>query len=545
MAKHKNDRRGFFKKMFGLGSTEQDAIPQGSGKKRGSLVEQYMRERTQSALAIQGGTYDYNPDDLIIDKGVGVRIYQDMRRDPYVKAALNIKKFAVSRLPSHILPASKDPEHQEHARFIEMNLETMDTSVDTMLWGIMDMVDCGYSIGEQNFWLVDKGDFKGKFAMKSIKSKDPYVYTFRIDDYGNIKSVLQRIGSYVSHDGQFDPKINFSGQQEFPPEKFIIASFQPLYSNPYGNSDLRAAYRAFFIKDWAWKFRAIFIEKWGMPPVIGKFPNGTKEGRRKELEEVLDSIQNDTVLTVPEDLTIEILEIAGKGSTTEFERAIDDLNKEILVGIMGSFLSVEEGKRTGARAAGQVHFNVSKLWIEHLARVTEDVINKQIVKKLIDLNYSVDGKYPKFRFELNQAAELKVEIEIDKVLKNDLGVPLDNSYFYKKYGRPEPELSTAARPVGQDPNLPEGQPMDQMKSDFEGMRNNSLPENPQKIGKLRETYEFFFNLHEVKTKRGKFAESTGKGIKLAGMERRLRNNTGKWMKPDQAWSEFLKEALRG
>ena len=544
MGKHRKDRRNFFGRLFKRGQPEEVAIPQGSGKKRGSLVEQYMREWTQSALAIQGGTYDYNPDDLIIDKGIGVRIYQDMRRDPYVKAALNIKKFAVSRLPSSILPASKDAQHQEHAKFIEWNLETMDTSMDTMLWGIMDFVDVGYSIGEQNFRLVDRGDFKGKFAMKSIKSKDPYVYTFRIDDYGNIKTVLQRIGSYVSREGHFDAKVNFAGQQEFPPEKFIIASFQPLYSNPYGNSDLRAAYRAFFIKDWAWKFRAIFIEKWGMPPVIGKFPNGTKETRRKELEEVLDSIQNDTVLTVPEDLTIEILEIAGKGSTTEFERAIDDLNKEILVGIMGSFLSVEEGKRTGARAQGQVHFNVSKLWIEHLARVTEDVINKQIVKKMVDLNYSDVDKYPKFRFELNQAAEMKIEMEIDKELR-EMQVPLDNAYFYKKYGRPEPELSTAARPVGQDPNLPEGQPMNQMKASFEGMRNDSLPEDPQKIGKLREHYQFFFRLHEVNTGRGKFGEANDKAYKLAGMERDLRSDSGEWMESDQAWSEFLKEALRG
>jgi len=47
----------------------------------------HLREWTRSSAYILGGIYDYNPDDLVINKGLGVRIYQDMRREPYIKAA--------------------------------------------------------------------------------------------------------------------------------------------------------------------------------------------------------------------------------------------------------------------------------------------------------------------------------------------------------------------------------------------------------------------------------------------------------------------------
>lgn len=568
--------------LFGMGSANK--------------IDALMREWTKSAEYLHGHIVDQNPDDLILEKGNSVAVYQDMRRDPYVKAGLNTKKVSVARLTRRILPASSDPIDQEIAKFIEHNLENMETSFDQALWGMMDAVDCGFSIGEQNYKVIDRGRWAGKVGLKSIKSKDTVVYTFQINKTGDVERVVQNISSGIDDDFQHvvEPPENENfqnnfGHLSFPPEKFVICSFMPLYSNPYGNSDLRAAFRAFFIKDWAWKFRSIFMEKSGLPTVVGRFPNGILEARRKRLEEILDSIQTDTVITIPDDLKIEILNIAGKGQVTEYERAIADLNKEILIGILGSFLSAEEGKRTGARAQGQVHFNVAKLFMEHLAKMMSECVNRQIIKRLVDINYNVD-EYPKFSFEISRADEMKAEIEIDKVLKMDLSVPLDNSYFYEKYGRPAPEESAVDSVLGRDaglppdpnappdPNLPvpppdpvpppgdtpppaPGSPPEEMDEDpfntphnvselkrlrenFIILREDALPKDPKKIGPLKDVYGWFFKQFEATTGRKKFAESADRAFRMAGRERKHFEDKGHWVDSSIAWAEFLKEGFR-
>lgn len=522
--------------------------PSSSGETRFRAMQGMFKEWTKSALAMLGGVSDYNPDDLVLAKGDGVRIYQDMLRDPYVKAAINLKKFSVARLPVQILPASDSEEDQGIAKFVEWNFDHMETSMDTLLWGVMNCVDVGFSIGEMNWRVLEEGTHRGKIGVKSVKSKDPYVYTFRIDDYGNIVAIVQRIGGYIfPNSSPGAGNFNNFGQSEFDPSKFLVSSFQPLYGNPYGQSDLRAAYRAFFIKDWSWKFRAIFMEKWGMPPIVGTFPNGTTEDRRKKLEEVLESIQNETVITIPEDLKIEILKVAQEGRTTEYERAISDLNKEILIGIMGSFLWAEEGKRTGARAQGEVHFKVSKMFVEHLASVVEDVMNRQLIKRLVDLNYRTES-YPRFHFETSRAEDLVMELDIDERLLKS-GVKLDPAYFYRKYGRPTPSESVATlEPGTTEPtefNVPDQAPETVPSEEtFTAMRSEALPEDPQKIGKLRETYAWMYRMREASSGTRRFQEAEDVAFELAGLERQFRLKEGKWMDSGQAWNLFAKTSSR-
>ena len=479
-------------------------------------------EQAKTFAALVGQALDYNPDDLVIHTGDGVRIYQDMLRDPYVKGALNLKKFGVSRLPTKILPASESERDHEIAKFVEWNLENMETPLLDMLWGVMDSVDSGYSISELVWQMILSGRFQGKIGFKAIKSKDPFVYSFKIDDFGNILYVYQRYGSTVATRDEEDLNIDPSRLDK---EKFAIMSFMPKYSNPYGSSDLRAAYRAFFIKDWAWKFRSIFMEKYGMPPIAGFFPNGTPQERIDKMLEVLESIQNDTAIAIPDDLKIEILELARSGPT-EYERAIADLNKEILIGILGSFMAVEEGKRTGARAAGQVHMEVSKFFIEHLAGAVQETMNRQIIRKLVDVNFIVDGAYPKWVFDVSDVSRLLSEIKIDQTLV-ELGVQLPERYWYEKYNRPMPDEASLGRRLGPDVG-------------FEAARDDAMPEEPEKIAQLRDMYRFwtFAEFNRVGRLISK-VDSRKIGYDMAGKEREYFKKHGNWMSCRQAYLKFV------
>lgn len=563
----------------GSGNTDGGTLDEASAGGHRLLTTKLMREWTESAQAILNETWDYNPDDLVQQKGKHIKVYQEMLRDPYVKAGLLIKKLSVLRLPTEVLPASSKAVDQEIAKFIEEQIETMDTPWHTLLMGVMDCVDCGYSIGEINYRIIEKGVYKGMIGWDSVKSKDPYVYTFRIKRNGNVDKIVQRLGvaALLQNRGEGDER---SG--EFPPHKFLVSSFQPKYNNPYGMSDLRAAYRAFFIKDWAWKFRAIFMEKWGSPTVVGSFPNGTPEARRKQLEEVLESIQQETTLTIPEDLKIEIIRVATTANITEYERSIADLNKEILVGILGSFLAVEEGKRTGARSQGQVHLWIAKLFVEALVYQVQEDLNRQWVKRIVDINYPDVVRYPKIKFELSRVEELLEEMELDTGLQK-MGFPIDEAYVAKKYGRPvrgkgaglrvdgvasdgegkvlvpldvqkaekaaderEKRIARGDNPGAAGPSSsPRTNLSEQLAGVFSTLRSEVLPVDGQKIGPLKEMYAHMTRVYGALRGIKKFAEADQIAFDLAGEERKKFVAEKSWMTDDEAYAAFLKRMMRG
>lgn len=563
-------------------NTDGGTMDEASSSGRRFITSAMLAEWTQSAAALLHETWDYNPDDLVQQKGKHIKVYQEMLRDPYVKAGLLIKKLSVLRLPVEVLPASDDAQDQEIAKFIEEQLETMDTPWHTLLMGVMDSLDCGYSIGEINYRIVERGDYKGSIGWDSIKSKDPYVYSFRIKKNGNVDKVVQRLAVAAVmrnlNKGDLDQRYG-----EYPPHKFLISSFQPKYNNPYGMSDLRAAYRAFFIKDWAWKFRAIFMEKWGSPTVVGSFPNGTSPDRRKQLEEVLESIQQETTLTIPEDLKIELIRVATTANITEYERSIADLNKEILVGLMGSFLAVEEGKRTGARSQGQVHLWIAKLFVEALVYHVQEDLNRQMVRRLVDMNYPDIARYPKVKFEMSRVEELLMEMELDTGLQK-MGFPIDEEYVAKKYGRPvrakgasrsvngvadgdgssgvlvpldvqkskmQAEEKRKAIARGEDPGAagPDDAPRSNLSENFEGvfetLRGKALPTDHRKIGPLKETYGHLVRTWGALRGVDKFSEADTIAFALAGEEREYHEKVGMWPTQEQAYAAFLKRMLKG
>jgi hypothetical protein len=433
----------------------------------------------------------------------------------------------------------------------------------------MDSADIGYSISEINYQILERGEWAGKIGWLTVKSKDPYVYSFRIKKNGDVDTIVQRFGSTYRSQGDTEAPPLTGRDNEYPPDKFLVSSFQPRYSNPYGSSDLRAAYRAYFIKDWAWKFRAIFMEKWGSPTVVGSFPNGTSEARRKQLEEVLESIQQETTLTIPEDLKIELIRVATTANITEYERAIADLNKEILVGLLGSFLAVEEGKRTGARAAGQVHLWIAKLFIEALVYQVQEDINRQMIRRLVDLNYMGVVKYPKLKFELSRVEDLMMEMELDTGLQN-MGFPLAVDYVAKKYGIPKAKDAGRLMPIdGADDSgagdgtvlkpvatgfgakaagpsdKPSSNMTEQMREVFVELRAGALPEDPHKIGDLKDTYAHLVRVNGVVRHRSMSEEANAIAFDLAGQERAYYQKNKVWMDGDRAYVLFLERFMRG
>ena len=371
------------------------------------------------------GIESYNPDLLVQKKG-SLDVYRKMVADPHVKAALQQKKSALLAVPFDILPGGDTDADREIADFVKWNLtEFLVDSFEADLLDFLFALDDGFSISEKIWSEVKQGRFKGNWAYKQFKSKDPKSYKFKLDNFGNILPM-----GLINEDSR-------EGRQELPIDKFFHYAYQKRYENPFGESDLRSAYRAFWIKDVAWKLRSIFMERYAGNFLKGKYKKGDKAGQAKLLE-IFQSWGQQSGVAMPEGIDIEVLQLAVSGEN-EYKSAIADASKEIIIGILGATLTVDEGRKTGARALGEVHKQVADLFVLFLDITLSSEINKQLIRSLVDFNYFGVVNYPKFVFD----SRTQITTADIKTLK-DSGISIPEDWLYRKLKIPKPSNQKTA-----------------------------------------------------------------------------------------------------
>lgn len=332
--------------------------------------------------SVIGSILPYNPDDLIGRRGYA--IYDKMQNDAQVQACLTIKKLAVLSRGWQVHPASQDPLDVRVADFVRFALEDMRGSVLDVLFNALDALAKGFSVMEINYRILDKPPYAGMVGLASIKSKDPATFIFDTDEFLNLRG-LRRGG----------PVFGAERDELLAPEKFVVYSHMPRYESPYGTSDLRAAYKHYWSKDILMRLMNLYLEKYGSPTAKGSYRRGTPKSSQDELLKVLDRIQQETAIVIPDDVQIELLE-AQRGGEAGYLQALEFHDKQIAKAILCQTLMTDEGVRVGSFALAKVHLDVLKMCLAKLKRdLEETVMREQVVRRLVDYNFNV-AAYPSF-----------------------------------------------------------------------------------------------------------------------------------------------------
>jgi len=407
-------------------------------KSRKELLGQFST--ANSSLFSDYSLRPYNPDNLTRLKG-GLDIYTEMRRDDQIKAALGIKKHSI--LGSGWVIHTDDPKINEHAEFVERNLtEDLEISFDEALYDILTALEYGFSCTEKILKVVDQ-----QYKFSNFKTRAPHTFTFYTDDYGNIKE------DGLRQDTQ-------GGEIKLDRSKFILFVNQKEHDNWYGESELRACYRAWWSKNTIIKFWNMFLERFGMPTTIGKYdPNTTNTDLVTRFTTVLKDIQQKTTITIPEGFDVSFLEAMRRGPA-DYKEAISTYNlmiaRSLLVPDLLGFSKEAEG---GSYSLGQKHFDIFMISVERVRRQIELLIKQELIKYIIQLNFGEQEKYPDFKFkpltERNKEELAKVWLDAAKfgVLQP---TPKELSYFREVTGFPEPKeekqpAGKAKAPTGETP----------------------------------------------------------------------------------------------
>lgn len=345
-----------------------------------------MGEMSRSGNDIWGisDLQTYNPDELVGKKGLS--IYKEMqRRDGQIKAVFMLKKHARLSTPWEI--RAEDEEDQDAIKqkeFIEYCFSDMKGSINNFLLKIWNVMRDGYAVAEINYKIIESGEFRGMVGLDSLKVRNAEDYSFECDEFGNIKEkgLIEGITTHL------------------PIDKFILVSYNPSDDNSeslYGESDFRAAYRYYFSNDIIQRFWNIYLEKFGQPTIMGRYPSGTKKTKQDDYLDILKNIQTNTAIVLPKELEAEFMEASRRGDAG-YKEAFNTNNAMIARSLLVGSLLMETGEK-GSWALSKTHFDIFIYVLNYLGEETEDTImREQVIKRLIDFNFAIP-KYPSFKFE--------------------------------------------------------------------------------------------------------------------------------------------------
>jgi SPP1 gp7 family putative phage head morphogenesis protein len=330
-------------------------------------------------------TFIRNPSLLVASKSMTV--FDKMRNDDMVKAAMALKKQFVIASGYDVCSPEGMPEDWEVTEFVEAALKRMEDSFQNKLLHILTALDYGFSVTEKIYEPAD-----GKLWLKKLVTAAPHDISFKVNEFGEVTGIDQY--------GAMRTDV-----RNAPLGKFVIFTWDSDFSNPYGNSDLTAAHRPYIMKAQAYNWMAIMLEKYGIPPIFLHYDQASiPVDVQPLLNKAISDWQSGGFGVFPrgenkDSVEFYTPELSGQVSTV-FIPAFQMFNQDIARALlMPGLLGVTPDAAEGSYARSQTHFDVFMLVVEHCRRQVEEcVVQEQIIKQLVDLNFPGVKDYPQFRF---------------------------------------------------------------------------------------------------------------------------------------------------
>lgn len=354
-----------------------------------------------------------NPDPVLITQsgGKGVKLYDDVDRDPHAGSVLQTRYLTVAGRDWDVISVSEDTKDQEIADFVKLTLENINFTQACQ--ELLSAVLYGYSISE----IIWEQNSTGVVPTKII-GKHQYRFVFDLERKPRLLT----------------PEDMIIGE-ELPDRKFIVFTYGSS-DNPYGKGLGQKLWWPVWFKKNGIKFWLVFLEKFGMPTTIGRYPPGTPKAQQQSLYDALKSLQKDTAIKIPDSMNVELLE-ASRGGTATYGEMCSYMDAQISKAVVGQTLTTEVVDK-GSYAAATIHKQIMSGILKADADQLEECLNDSLVKWIVDFNFPNIKKYPKFRFRLVDERDLKALAERDKML-HDVGVDIPDSYFREAYALPPVE----------------------------------------------------------------------------------------------------------
>lgn len=346
-----------------------------------------------------------NPDPVLKKMGKDISAYREILSDSHVGGCVRRRKAAIKGLEWRITPTGNEKTDEILTALFDH------LPMSHIISQILDATLFGYQALEV-MWESENG----LLLPTAIVGKPQEWFVFDEENQLMLRTKDNSNGALV------------------PEKKFLLATQQADFLNPYGRADLAMCFWAATFKKGGFKFWLEFMEKYGSPWLVGKHP---RQAQIHEIDELLDSMEKmlgTAVAAIPEDSSIDLKESASKGASSQvFDDFLRYCKSEIAIALLGQNQTTEaEANRASASAGLEVTRDIRN----DDASLVEGVFN-QLLSWICELNFSVDT-LPTFELFEQESID-KLQAERDKIL-TEIGVSFTEQYIHRTYGFEEGDI---------------------------------------------------------------------------------------------------------
>lgn len=288
------------------------------------------------------------------------RIYRETLRDDQVTAMLQQRRLAITSKETKVEPGGTTRRDQAAADMIREYLNNIgwDRITGMMHYGIY----YGFGVAEA-MWTRDGRNI----ALDAIKVRNR-------ERFGFDGGMRLRMKTYSRPEGEL-----------LPPRKFwSFCTGADHDDEPYGLGLAHWVYWPVLFKRNGLKFWLIFLEKFGQPTSMGKYPANALPAERAKLLQALAAITTDAGIAVPQGMEIELLEAARSG-TADYVQLVNKMDAAIAKVVIGQTASSEgtPGRLGNDELQGDVRDDLVKADADLLC----ESFNRTIVRWLTEWNY--------------------------------------------------------------------------------------------------------------------------------------------------------------
>ncbi|MFZ5746372.1 MAG: DUF935 domain-containing protein [Pseudomonadota bacterium] len=353
-------------------------------------------------------------------------------KDPHYLSVLATRKRQVAQLPIEVIPAGDSEEEKADAQLVRDWLDR--DMLEFELFDILDAVGKGYSVTEI-VWDTDE-----LWLPRAMKWRDPRFFEF--DRETGEKLLLRTAGP----------------PEELAAFKFVTHVHPAKSGLPVRGGLARVAAWGYLFKNYAIKDWVSFLETYGMPMRVGRYPNGTSDTDIRKLMAALADLGSDAAAAFPDSMRIDFVDSKGGSAPNDLWRAkaefVDLQNSKAVLGQTNT-----TDAQSGGLGSGQadVHNEVRGDIERADAKLLGATLQRDVVVPIVMLNRGTRKRYPRLRIGREDPVDVAALTQSAQQLV-PLGVEVDADKIRDLAGLPAPKPGGRVLVVGSRPQTPENAP---------------------------------------------------------------------------------------
>lgn len=345
-------------------------------------------------------------------------LFEDMEeKDAHIFAEMQKRKLALQTVSWDIAPPENASAAEKNAAQAVKEMIQAIPDFEDVLFDLLDAIGKGYSCQEIEWQRLGKS-----WLPKEVHWRPPSWFQVNQTDQNELRlrdntafgAELQAFGWIVhKHRGK-------SGY-------LARAGLHRVLAWPY------------LFKNYSVRDLAEFLEIYGLPVRIGKYPSGASDKEKATLLRAVVSIGHNAAGIIPSGMEMELLE-AAKGTHDPFQAMMDWAERSESKAILGQTLSAE-AKATGlGSGTADVHDEVRHDILVSDARQAAATLTRDLVYPIAALNVAgIDPqRAPRLVFDTQEAEDLKLYSEAVPALV-DVGLCIPSKWAHEKLRIPEPQ----------------------------------------------------------------------------------------------------------